>query len=119
MKKFRIAALALVLLMAMVCLTGCGSKIVGKWNLTGGAMYDEMMGLGTVEFEFKKNGDMSMTVGALGFTETETGTYETKGDKLTMTTEDGTSDECTFKVKGDELTIIGADDMDMVLTKVD
>lgn len=119
MKNFRITALALVLLMAMVCLTGCGNDIVGKWSLTGGAAFDELMGMGTVEFEFKKDGAMAMTVSALGMSETQEGTWKADGDKLVMTTDGDVSDECTFKVDGDSLTIIGVDDIDMVFTKVD
>lgn len=119
MKKLKIVLLFLTMAALLVCLTGCGNKIVGKWVLTDGEAYDQLMGLGNIEFEFKKNGEMVMTITALGMSETENGTWETKGDTLTITSEGEEGEACEYAIKGDKLTIIGADEIDMIFSRKD
>lgn len=93
MKKLFAGFLAVAMLLT---LAACSSgSIIGKWAF-GGATY-----------EFKDDNTVSISInGALNYD----GTYETDGDKLTVTVSGllgETTKEFTYKVKGDTLTLEG------------
>lgn len=97
----RVASLAMVLILAM-SLVACGEKgIVGTWEITEEGM--------TVGYTFEKDGSCKTNLLGMEIP----GTYETKGDKITITmTVFGSSDstEYTYKVDGDKLTLTSADE---------
>lgn len=97
MKNSMKKAIALLAVLVLVfSLTGCGSSVVGTWTA-------EESGV-TMDYTFEKNGDCS--IAAMGMT--FDGTYEVKGDKISMTLDamgTETTEEYTFKVSGKELTL--------------
>ena len=102
----RIAIVVLVMC-AIFLLAACGSAssspIIGTWK-------DEATGLMTIEFK----DDGTLSVSALG--QTQTGTYQVDGDKITTKVGDDEA-SVTYKVEGDKLTITSEDDVSEVYVK--
>jgi hypothetical protein len=96
-----------VMLMVCIVLAGCGrggNPLIGKWQ-------DEK---GVLTFEFKSDGQMTMTMSVPGIPQPPTRPsvpYKVQGDKLTIGGESSKMPEMTqrFAVSGDTLTL-GAGD---------
>lgn len=113
MKFVKIIAVALMLALTVTALVACGGKIDGKWELSE----DDY----TLIYEFD-DGDVEAYF-EFGDGDSHTlfeGEYETKGNALIMTVNDGGRDEeieYEFKISGDKLTLI-VDDEETVLKRV-
>ena len=74
-------------------------QLVGKWMLTGGDTYEEMVMLGmNASFEFKDGGDFELRVYGELADETGQGRWKAENDEITMT-EDGALEPLTCQFK--------------------
>ena len=109
MKSFKYVLIMFVAL--SVSLTSCtdddddmGNPILGTWSLSEAEGEFEV----GISATFKENGSgtLTATVSLFGETQSETDsfTWSTKGDQLTMTM-DGETEVSTYSISGDTLTI--------------
>ncbi|MBQ9124708.1 MAG: lipocalin family protein [Acholeplasmatales bacterium] len=113
MKKF--LKMCLVMLVAVLTLTLASCKddnegasgVVGTWNVTeykvGDVDYIAMMGEGaTISMEFTEDGKATMTVSAMGMSESMEGTYTVDGETITITID---GDPQSGTISGNTITI--------------
>ena len=125
MKKIKRLLAALLLAALTLNLTACGSKLEGKWTLDVEAMKEaygtsdlisaaDMGGDGTMEFA--DDHKMTIKMALFGGSEEMQGAWKTKDDQLIMTVE-GDTQTLTWQVKGKKLTLTSEDGETMILKR--
>lgn len=115
MKNMKKIALVMALLMAFAALTACSGSASpeGTWkvtNMTGDAFdlgmegmeMEQLLSSGLIEMTLTfKSGTMTLSMSALGESQSESYSYTVKGDKIIA--EGG--NEITFKISGSKMTL--------------
>ena len=125
MKKIKRLLAALLLAALALTLTACGSKLEGKWTLDVEAMKEAYgtsdlisaadMGV-DVTMEFADDHKMTIKMALFGGSEEMQGAWKTKDDQLIMTVE-GDTQTLTWQVKGKKLTLTSEDGDTMILKR--
>lgn len=125
MKKIKRLFAALLLAALTLTLTACGSKLEGKWTLDVEAMKEAYgtsdlisaadMGV-DVTMEFADDHKVTIKMTLFGGSEEMQGAWKTKDDQLIMTVEDDTQ-TLTWQVKGKKLTLTSEDGETMILKR--
>ena len=109
-KVSKFFVVAAVIAMLALGLVGCGGggDIVGTWEMylpEEDAAMLAMLGMEmSLTKEFNRNGNVTVSMDMFGISESETGTWETSGNILTISV-DGDSDDFTFSISGNTLTL--------------
>jgi len=115
--------LTLGILLALVTLAHAEARpFVGKWKLSkvstaSGPVAKDKLAQGSLTWEFKEDGRMTITVTAGAKTGSSSGTWKLDGNKLSIT-ENTQVNVVTFKRKGAELVLAGTGKSTVVMTFV-
>ena len=125
MKNMKRFFAALLLAALMLTLTACGSKLEGKWTLDVEAMKEAYgssdlisaadMGV-DVTMEFADDHKMTIKMALFGGAQEMQGEWKEKDDQLIMTV-DGDTQTLTWQVKGKKLTLTSEDGETMILKR--
>ena len=107
MKKIKRLFAALLLAALTLTLTACGSKLEGKWTPDMGV---------DVTMEFTDDHKVTIKMTLFGGSEEMQGEWKEKDDQLIMTV-DGDTQTLTWQVKGKKLTLTSEDGETMILKR--
>lgn len=125
MKNMKRFFAALLLAALMLTLTACGNKLEGKWTLDAEAMkeaygasdlsYASDLGV-ELSVDFTDDHKVTIKTAIFGETQEMQGAWKTKDDQLIMTV-DGDTQTLTWQVKGKKLMLTSEDGDTMILKR--